>query len=67
MTLLMSALTLFCPWLFDVQTSPRTAPASVPKNDWPLMGDVATFRGDFPEALIRWRKARGEPPPESDV
>lgn len=31
---------------------------------WPLMGDVATVRAGVPEALIQWRKARGEAPPE---
>lgn len=33
------------------------------KSDWPLIGDTQSFRADIPEALIRWRAARGEAPP----
>jgi len=59
----MSVLALFRPWVFDVRTHTQTAPKAAPKDDWPLMGDVATFRADVPEMLIHWRKARGETPP----
>ena len=34
-----------------------------PKQDWPLMSDVASFRAGVPEALIAWRRARGEDAP----
>lgn len=34
-----------------------------PKPTWPLMGDVASFRAGVPEALIQWRRARGEDDP----
>jgi len=27
------------------------------------MGDVASFRADVPEVLIRWRAAQGKSPP----
>jgi len=38
-----------------------------PKPDWPLMGDVATVRAGVPEALIFWRRARGESRPEPQL
>jgi hypothetical protein len=38
-----------------------------PKEDWPLMGDVATVRAGVPEALILWRRARGEALPEPQL
>ena len=31
-----------------------------PKQDWPLMCDLGSFRAGVPDALIAWRKARGE-------
>ena len=31
------------------------------------MGDLTCLRAGVPEALILWRKARGETPPEPDV
>ena len=43
---------------------PRAATDSPRKPDWPLMSDVATVRAGVPEALIRWRAARGETAPE---
>lgn len=42
----------------------QTIPDQPPKTDWPLMGDVACFRAGVPEALIRWRAARGEQLPD---
>ncbi|MEO1538002.1 MAG: hypothetical protein AAFR73_09750 [Pseudomonadota bacterium] len=48
-------------WVLPTDT---TAPESgPPKPDWPLMCDVATVRAGVPEALIHWRRARGETPP----
>ena len=38
-----------------------------PKADWPLMSDVGSFRAGVPEALIHWRRAKGEPPPKPMV
>ena len=58
----MSVFALFDAALFDAPS--RTAKPHSPKNDWPLMGDVATCRAGVPEALIQWRKARGEDAPE---
>ncbi|MEM7717740.1 MAG: hypothetical protein AAF222_00925 [Pseudomonadota bacterium] len=56
----MSILTLST-WLPPVET---TAPTEgPPKPDWPLMGDVASFRAGVPEALIHWRRAKGEAVP----
>lgn len=40
---------------------------SAPKTDWPLMGDVVTVRAGVPEALILWRRARGESLPDPDL
>lgn len=34
------------------------------KPDWALMSDVSTIRAGVPEALMRWRAARGEASPE---
>ncbi len=34
------------------------------KPDWALMSDVSTIRAGVPDALIRWRAARGETAPE---
>ncbi len=41
----------------------ETRQDEAPKDDWPLMGDVASFRAGVPEAVIRWRAARGEDAP----
>lgn len=57
----MSVAALFSFRLEETRTRPVTAP--VPKADWPLMCDVATCRAGVPEALILWRRARGEDPP----
>ncbi|MGR3512822.1 MAG: hypothetical protein ACU0GG_08665 [Paracoccaceae bacterium] len=38
-------------------------PTPVEKPDWPLMGDVTTIRAGVPEALIQWRRVRGETAP----
>ncbi|MEO0917303.1 MAG: hypothetical protein AAFY31_10030 [Pseudomonadota bacterium] len=56
----MSMLTL-SGWLQPLDTT--TPPDAPSKPDWPLMGDVASFRAGVPEALIHWRRARGERAP----
>ena len=50
---------LFFPKPVSARVAPLPRPK--PKADWPLMCDLMTVRADIPEALIRWRKARGEP------
>ena len=55
-------LTIFAPLLPEVRVRPLPPPRA--KTDWPLMCDVATCRAGVPEALIQWRKAKGEKPPE---
>ncbi|MEL7149826.1 MAG: hypothetical protein AAGK71_03785 [Pseudomonadota bacterium] len=56
----MSILTLSS-WSWPTETTaPKPQPA---KPDWPLMCDVATVRAGVPEALVHWRRARGETPP----
>jgi len=56
----MSILTLSS-WAWPAEpTTSRPQPA---KLDWPLMGDVSTIRAGVPEALVQWRRARGETPP----
>ncbi|MEM6387888.1 MAG: hypothetical protein AAF718_16805 [Pseudomonadota bacterium] len=47
-------------WPSAKATVTREAP---PKADWPLMCDVGMVRAGVPEALILWRKARGETAP----
>ncbi|MDA8585700.1 hypothetical protein N9L47_05425 [Rhodobacteraceae bacterium] len=63
----MSVFAFFDPKVFNADAPARTSPTPKPKQDWPLMGDVASFRGDIPEALINWRKARGEAPPNPRI
>ncbi len=46
----------------DLSTA-ETGREAEPKPDWPLMCDVASCRAGVPEALIRWRAARGEAAP----
>ncbi|MEM7753120.1 MAG: hypothetical protein AAF230_06885 [Pseudomonadota bacterium] len=49
-------------WVLPTPATPtREAP---PKPDWPLMSDVSMIRAGVPEALIQWRRARGETPPQ---
>ena len=53
-------------WISRTRDEP--ARPAAPKDDWPLMGDLVTCRAGVPEALINWRKARGEAlpvPPKS--
>ncbi|MCV6592914.1 MAG: hypothetical protein OIF48_08190 [Silicimonas sp.] len=60
----MTSLARLSPLPLPTSLSEKKPP--VPKPDWPLMGDVATCRAGVPEALILWRKARGETPPQPE-
>ncbi len=51
-------------WNFQPERETVTRPWEPPASDWALMADVSSFRAGVPEALIHWRRARGEALPE---
>lgn len=43
------------------EVRPWTPPSDL---GWAMMSDVGSCRAGVPDALIQWRRARGETPPE---